>query len=398
MPGLAQHLTDAKDTDFDIEEHPEHTKLWLPSELPSDRIDVICSAGLRTAEAKLQHARCYDSLHGVRHTLRVKTRMMLFKNTNVRGQRQSGKSREVINRVVRRAKWYAARYREARKAYLRLAGPGNWERSLRPLRNEDIRSYRDPGMIKAESGRKGTMEEDTEEQERLDKFREVCSREDEDRDDDLRNDDDLDLIHPDRQEWEHRSKFGTGETRKELSWIWLSGGGIDVEDGADENSNEVLRTEWCKSRARARRAKEEVLLVQEEMRRTLEYLEWRAQQWEACGEETLNREDAEQEGSRAYALAQAELQRALKDAFTVEWKKPLEVVERSEVKALKGIVRDDVNVDGSLDESSSDDGSDSDEEEEDEHSFYDGLDGGTDFEGTDGDESVKEWDPEVDGF
>ncbi|KAK7025935.1 hypothetical protein VNI00_015850 [Paramarasmius palmivorus] len=242
------------------------------------------------------------------------------------------------------------------------------------------------------------MEEDTEEQERLDKFREVCSREDEDRDDDLRNDDDLDLIHPDRQEWEHRSKFGTGETRKELSWIWLSGGGIDVEDGADENSNEVLRTEWCKSRARARRAKEEVLLVQEEMRRTLEYLEWRAQQWEACGEETLNREDAEQEGSRAYALAQAELQRALKDAFTVEWKKPLEVVERSEVKALEGIVRDDVNVDGSLDESSSDDGSDSDEEEEDEHSFYDGLDGGTDFEGTDGDESVKEWDPEVDGF
>ncbi|KAK7020162.1 hypothetical protein VNI00_017840 [Paramarasmius palmivorus] len=400
MPGLSQHLTDAKPTEYDSEEHPEHTKLWLPSQLPGDRVDVICSPGLRNAEAKLQHARCHDSLHSIRHTLRVKTRMMLFKNTNVRGQRQSGKSREVINRVVRRAKWYAWRDREARQAYHVLAGPGKWERSLKPLRNEDIRSYRDPAMVKARNGRKGTTEEDAQEREQLERFQEVCSREDEERDDhdDEQNDNDIDLIHPDRQDLEHRSVFGTGETRKELSWIWLSGGKIDLEDGADENNNEILRTEWCKSRARARRAKEEVLLVNEEMRRTLEYLDWRAREWEACADVEMGRGSAEVEGSRAFALAQAKLQRALKGAFEMEWKKPLEAVERSEQKEVGEMVGDDVDAGDRLPGSVLDD--ESEEEEQDEgDGVFDDFNVGTDGDGTDGDDSeAGQWDPEVDGF
>ncbi|KAL0562385.1 hypothetical protein V5O48_019702, partial [Marasmius crinis-equi] len=48
----------------------------------------------------------------------------------------------------------------------------------------------------------------------------------------------IDLIPPNRTEWEHRSKHGTGETRKIVSWIWTGGGKLDLEDGADENGNE----------------------------------------------------------------------------------------------------------------------------------------------------------------
>ncbi|THU75377.1 hypothetical protein K435DRAFT_556893, partial [Dendrothele bispora CBS 962.96] len=60
-------------------------------------------------------------------------------------------------------------------------------------------------------------------------------------------------------------------------WIWTSGPGM-IEDGADEN-NEICRSEWCRSRARAKRATEEVMLLKEEMRRTIKFLEWKERWW-----------------------------------------------------------------------------------------------------------------------
>jgi hypothetical protein len=42
----------------------------------------------------------------------------------------------------------------------------------------------------------------------------------------------------------------------------------------------ALRIEWCKARARAQRWSEEVRLLLEEMRRILEFLNWRATFWE----------------------------------------------------------------------------------------------------------------------
>ena len=42
-----------------------------------------------------------------------------------------------------------------------------------------------------------------------------------------------------------------------------------------------LKTEYAKSRARVNRWKEEVLLVKEEMRRTVAFLLWKAKWWES---------------------------------------------------------------------------------------------------------------------
>ena len=68
---------------------------------------------------------------------------------------------------------------------------------------------------------------------------------------------------------------GTGETRRTISWIWLTdkaGSGEDKEDA-------ILQVEWAKSRARSLRAQEEVLLLKEEMRRVTAFLAWKAKWW-----------------------------------------------------------------------------------------------------------------------
>ncbi|KAK0503750.1 hypothetical protein EDD18DRAFT_1029715, partial [Armillaria luteobubalina] len=71
---------------------------------------------------------------------------------------------------------------------------------------------------------------------------------------------------------------GMGQTWHTLSWIWITTR-INLEDGANEHNNEVLHSEWCRSRARVHQAHEEVLLLQEEMHRTLKFLEWRGEWW-----------------------------------------------------------------------------------------------------------------------
>ena len=85
--------------------------------------------------------------------------------------------------------------------------------------------------------------------------------------------------------------------------------------------------EWVKSRARAKRATEEVMMVKEEMRRTVESLGWEAKEWEkraACRSEQGEVLDPGlQEGLRAYAHDQADLQTSLQKHFRSMWQAPL---------------------------------------------------------------------------
>lgn len=65
------------------------------------------------------------------------------------------------------------------------------------------------------------------------------------------------------------------------------------------------------------------MLLKEEMRRVLVYLEYKAKWWEdrAVPWDVLDAETAE--GVRAYALRQASIQRALAARFTAIWAAPL---------------------------------------------------------------------------
>jgi len=133
----------------------------------------------------------------------------------------------------------------------------------------------------------------------------------------LAEDDGMDLMPEERSK-----RDGTGETRCTLSWIWFDNS-VPLDGGDGGRQDDVLRVEWSKSRSRANRATEEVLLLREEMRRTLLSLTAKAKSWrDRIGERVDVGEDL-QEGLRAYALEQASLQDKLVLYFREQWKAPL---------------------------------------------------------------------------
>ncbi|KDR70916.1 hypothetical protein GALMADRAFT_75522, partial [Galerina marginata CBS 339.88] len=356
MPGLLQHLQNqerVKPGSTTDSEKSEDMYLWLPSSLSKADRDIVCIAGLSASEEKLRTAQCHDTLSGVCDTLRLKSRMVDFKNKNVRGQRDGLRSREVINRIHNRARKFAAQYRAARVAKLSLTGPGPWEKSLRVLLDSDIRSPQDPERLKPHKRRRGTWE-DSEKPSGMD----VEEEED--------NGEEINLFA------ERRTKRqGTGKTRLTISWIWTV---IPYdEDSDDQKVADIMRAEWSESRARVRRAIEEVRLLREEMRRTLAYLDWKAGWW--ISRQTLKSvEDVVlMEGLKAYCFDQSAHQLALKDLFQGIWRRPLDVLiaeDDSDGKSDDSGGSDiddkiDVDMDSDMDSDASED-TDSDDEQDNE--------------------------------
>jgi hypothetical protein len=302
IPGLLQYQTDTITASQPPSEHPEDAPLWLPSTLDCDHRLRICMPGLPSIEEKLRTAQCHDTLDSICHILKIKSRMIAFKNKNVRGQREGNRSRMIIDRVHDRARAGAEKYRAARTAKLALAGAGDWEKDLRVLEDGDIRGYQDPNRLQPRQGRRGTIEDDQVEASGW-----------------VEGGDSMDASF--NLFSEERSKHdGTGESRRTLSWIWLNNAnGANPEDANDD----ILRAEWATSWARAARATEEVLLLREEMRRVLAFLEWKANWWrlQAALQEVGS---ALSKALDSYAHSQAALQELLAAEFRVLWKNSLE--------------------------------------------------------------------------
>ncbi|KAE9387407.1 hypothetical protein BT96DRAFT_837684, partial [Gymnopus androsaceus JB14] len=346
MPGLLQLLTDKQlPTAHESDSAPEEAKIWFPSCLTAVERDRVCTEGLYDMEIRLRQARCYDALQGLRHTLRVKTRMLLFKHANIRGQRDSGRSRDIIDGIHERAKGWAERYRRNRAALLTLLGPGNWEKELQPLRNADVRSYTDVEKKKG-PGRRGTNEEGLGEGPGRGKEEEI------------------NLLTEERGR-----RDGTGQSRRVMSWIWQTTS-VNVQDGADKD-NELLRVEWGRSRARLARALEEVRYAREDMRRTVEFMECKAEWWVERADWRKVEDEALREGLNAYALKQASIQRQLKEMCITIWKKPLDGSEHMEDAG-------DTDLRMMLGVSTAPDEEEREEEEDDEED--EGNDGGLDGE------------------
>lgn len=82
----------------------------------------------------------------------------------------------------------------------------------------------------------------------------------------------------------------------------------------------AYQLEWSKSYARSRRWCEEVELLKEEMRRTLEFLKWKSSRWAAKALElNLSFSPALREGMSAYAFRQAVIFESLHDHFSSLW-------------------------------------------------------------------------------
>ena len=87
-----------------------------------------------------------------------------------------------------------------------------------------------------------------------------------------------------------------------------------------------VRVEWTKARSRCHRWREEILLLPEEMRRTIAYHRRKAQWWRERANLRLDTSPALREGLSAYANRQASIRNALADRAEVMWTRTLHAV------------------------------------------------------------------------
>ncbi|KAH8111809.1 hypothetical protein DFH11DRAFT_1546400 [Phellopilus nigrolimitatus] len=121
-------------------------------------------------------------------------------------------------------------------------------------------------------------------------------------------------LRPSHIRYPTRDQEDVGEGRRKISWIWknVAGSPNDIQEG--------LRVEWAKSLARAERWEEETMLVKEEMRRVLVFLDIKSIWWRALAHPCVVEGDKITEsGMKAYAYKQAAIRQSLADDFASLW-------------------------------------------------------------------------------
>ncbi|KAL0945536.1 hypothetical protein HGRIS_001015 [Hohenbuehelia grisea] len=218
----------------------ESTPLLLPSSLTTEQRASI--SHLAAKEKDLQVAQADDSLAGIRRQRRILYSTYQFKKLNVSGtgNKPNTRVRAVFNRVNERISRLAERYRTAYQALC----------SLDPRPTSPVTSS-DPTM--------STW------QHRLQPLR----------------------LQQHSWPWQESDEKNSDYTP---SWIWLvpSARPDLTPDESEHEYDDAMRVEWSKTRARLERWEEEHILVQEEMRRTIQFLQWRANWWRAQGEQRLS--------------------------------------------------------------------------------------------------------------
>ncbi|KAJ7739347.1 hypothetical protein B0H16DRAFT_1465303 [Mycena metata] len=299
-------------------------KLWLPSTLMKRAGGMRRMTDLQkeavTYEYRLRVGQANQALDEIRGLLLVRTKLYKRKDANSRGVRENMRSNSAINVLDVRVQRMAAQYRVARRA-LEALGPAlgrtEWEQTLRPLHEKDVR-----GMPRATFG-------DPERQRGGSKRGSKQPR--------------------------RKKKKGTGDP-VEMSWIWV----VQVDAGNPAAVNEALRIEWAKARARALRWTEEVDLLEEEMRRIQQFLTWRAGWWRERADGRDREDGPQREGERAYAYRQAKLQEDLCASFALKWAHLPELVRKGRDGELDAVppVRNADDEEDNSEEEGSDDASD----------------------------------------
>ncbi|KAF7983602.1 hypothetical protein HWV62_20507 [Athelia sp. TMB] len=295
MPGLRHVLRDPTVLDDNLDILTERIKLYLPSELSAgSHRDRACTTGLAGVEERLREAAARDGLSQLRRSLRTRTYLNKWRVKNLSGQRMSTRARSLQHRVDIKVHEGKSRYRHARLALLALRGPGTWTNVLKELKDDDVRALNERALTEREKAQR-----------------------------------------------EHRIKTGkpleddvyeavvvdgtSGESRRKLSWIWMS----QAEDEDSPSMVEALRVEWAKCKARQARWHEELMLLQEEMRRVIAFGKSKERWWR---ERPFQRTDVDPElaeGLASYALELAEQERAFYEMLQKKW-----ATTRSRVEAV----------------------------------------------------------------
>ncbi|KAH8813863.1 hypothetical protein DL96DRAFT_1757976 [Flagelloscypha sp. PMI_526] len=262
---------------------PELLSLWLPSDMPTNVRRSGCASGLAQMELKLQTARVWDELDKVRSALNAKAQVVRFRDRNVSGQKGCTRAAKLIERLSRKVDLAQEAYNDAVRRVEQLGGEKMRVMSLADVSinveaTEDARSRRLVNI--AVSGSQA----------------------------------------PHRQPSKTRT----------VSWIWgcQYGGDGNIDSS---NISEYMRVEWTKARRRRNLWPEEVLLLREEMRRTLRSLSYAVHSWKCWGEgaetETFeedgtarSRADDVLAGLKAYASKQQAHYQGIFDEFDSIWR------------------------------------------------------------------------------
>lgn len=250
-------------------------------------------------ELEFRRGQMRSSLDGVRTHLFVRYRLNTQRTLHVRHQHASTRARQVLARNDLKIKGLTAKYRAAWGAARIIANDEAFI-GFQPLHDRDLRSLEDVDGHATKNHRKAVK--------RRADGSEVGSA----------------PIQP-------------GESRKTLSWIWT---GVDTSEDS-EAMKEATRVEWTKAWARKRRWDEELQLLEEEMRRTVESMKYEARQWrEYEGDAPTEDTTAVSEGQTAYSLRQASIREALAAKFTALWALPDPKPRTRKVPILAGFGAD----------------------------------------------------------
>ncbi|KAJ7149782.1 hypothetical protein C8R43DRAFT_887865 [Mycena crocata] len=239
----------------------QHMVLWLPSEIKGR---VECDDELYKYEFRLREAQAHEALDDVRNQLLLRTHLYKYKDMYARGVKANTRCQTKIASVEERIRRSAERYRAARRA---LVGLGRhlkkteWEILLRPLAKDDVR-----GMPRALGG------------------------------------------EGEGGEREGRASMSSLIKGIPTTYLLFS----------------ALRIEWAKTRARFMRQEEQLNLLEEEMRRVLEFARWQATWWDSITAKRpaapKDKHDQNPNGNIAYAKKQASRLRRLAELFEEQWR------------------------------------------------------------------------------
>ena len=244
----------------------ENIPLFLPSSLPAricalPELQEICKL-----ERRLREPQADDALAEVRRQRRIIQGLWQFKRLNVSGtgNRPNTRMLTLYTRFNNKTLRAAEAYRLAWRALCILDPNGSWGQRLKELKPSDISGPgKDPNDVSTKS-------------------------------------------------------------RYEPSWIWLAPrvterhGNTDLAMNEQEFNNSMC-VEWAKARARMNRWKEEVLLIQEEMRRVLAYHEWRNTWWQERSSIRKVGDATIQSGLAGYAKKQATISQRMGEVCAAYW-------------------------------------------------------------------------------
>ncbi|KAH9832343.1 uncharacterized protein C8Q71DRAFT_714541, partial [Rhodofomes roseus] len=252
----------------------------LPLYLPSDVVDLLpVDQKLQEIEWELRVGIAHDALEDVRRFVCARRKLLEVKGRFISGQHHNTRARGVIKRCETKITQARSKYDACYDALTRLApalDKTGWRREigLQKLEDKDVRHISDPDPEEEDEQTEGT---------------------------------------------------------RTVSWIWTTKGARSGDDDEDEQEilmrerTAVLRIEWCQTRARAHRFTEEAQLLQEEMRRVLQYHDWQRNWWTERADAWEGRSAEHREGLVAYAHRQAHIRASMRAlcqkawASTAEW-------------------------------------------------------------------------------